>query len=74
LRPHETGLGGEWLYTGNRIECDVVCARIEWRTAERVQDGWRRADGCDTLYRDLRARLTRLGTEVARAKYGAEAA
>lgn len=52
LRPEETDLVGQWLDTGNRIEADAVCARIERLVAEHLERLASSDDGRATLYRD----------------------
>jgi hypothetical protein len=54
LRPYESELVGQWLYSGGRVEGDATDARIRWLLAERLERVASDASGWDTLYRDPR--------------------
>lgn len=54
IRPHETDLIGQWLDTGNRVEGDAVCARIQWLITERLEPLATSPTGPESWFRDRR--------------------
>jgi hypothetical protein len=54
LEPEETDLVGQWVASGNHIEADPVCARINRLVAESLERLGSDASGWNTLYRDPR--------------------
>jgi hypothetical protein len=54
LHPDESDLVGQWLATGNRIEGDAICVRIEWLVSTRLIRLATDRSGWDTLFRDPR--------------------
>lgn len=52
LRPEDRLLRGLWIDLGSRMEKDGGWQRIDWLTAECLEEVARSGDGLATLYRD----------------------
>ena len=52
LSPDEVDLVGQWLQSGDTVEPDAICKRIQFLTSGVLEPMATSADGWDTLYRD----------------------